>query len=112
MIGRAAYHDPALLGAADRLIFGAETADVRAEDAVRAMLPYIEAECSKGTRLAAITRHMLGAFQGRPGARRWRRMLSEEAHRPGAGPALVERALAAVTDRVTEPVTEPVAETL
>jgi tRNA-dihydrouridine synthase A len=44
---------------------------------------------------------MLGAFQGRPGARAWRRMLSEEAHRPGAGPELVERALAQVDARAT-----------
>ena len=54
------------------------------------MLPYIEAERGAGTGLHAITRHMLGAFQGRPGARAWRRVLSEGAHRPGAGPELVE----------------------
>jgi tRNA-dihydrouridine synthase A len=58
------------------------------------MLPYIDAELTRGARLHAITRHMLGAFQGRPGARGWRRSLSEEAHRPGAGPEVVERALA------------------
>jgi len=96
MIGRAAYHGPALLGAADRRVFRAAAADVAPEDAVRATLPYIEAERGRGTPLHAITRHMLGAFQGRPGARTWRRILSEGAHRPGAGPDLVERALAAV----------------
>jgi tRNA-dihydrouridine synthase A len=96
MIGRAAYHAPALLGAVDRRIFGDTGSDRTAEAAVRAMLPYIEAERGRGTPLNAITRHMLGAFQGRPGARAWRRMLSEEAHRPGAGPELVERALAQV----------------
>ena len=89
MIGRAAYHAPALLGAADRRIFGAPGPDVAAEAAVRAMLPYIEAESGRGTPLNAITRHMLGAFQGRPGARAWRRTLSEGAHLPGAGPELV-----------------------
>jgi len=99
MIGRAAYNDPALLGAADRVIFGAPGPDVAAADAVRAMLPYIERELSRGTRLHRITRHMLGAFQGRPGARAWRRALSEGAHRPGAGPELVAAALA----RVAEP---------
>lgn len=93
MIGRAAYHAPALLGAADRRIFGGTAPDVSAEDAVAAMLPYIEAEMSRGATLHAITRHMLGAFQGRPGARAWRRTLSEGAHLQGAGPALVERAL-------------------
>ncbi len=97
MIGRAAYHNPALLGAVDRRIFGAATPDVAAEDAVRAMLPYIEAELRDGAELAHVTRHMLGAFQGRPGARAWRRTLSERAHRPGAGPEIVELALAEVT---------------
>jgi tRNA-dihydrouridine synthase A len=96
MIGRAAYHAPALLGAVDRRIFGEQVRDVSAETAVRAMLPVIEAERARGTGLHAIVRHMLGAFQGRPGARAWRRRLSEEAHRPGAGPELVERALALV----------------
>jgi tRNA-dihydrouridine synthase A len=95
-IGRAAYHAPALLGAADRRVFGAPGPDVTPEAAVEAMLPYIEAERGRGTPLNAITRHMLGAFQGRPGARAWRRTLSEEAHRPGAGPELVRRALAKV----------------
>ena len=96
MIGRAAYHAPALLGAVDRRIFGETGPDRTATQAVRAMLPYIEAERSRGTPLNTVTRHMLGAFQGRPGARAWRRMLSENAHRPGAGPEVVERALAMV----------------
>jgi tRNA-dihydrouridine synthase A len=96
MIGRAAYIAPALLGAADRVIFGAPGPDVTAEAAVRGMLPYIQAELRRGAGLHQITRHMLGAFQGRPGARAWRRLLSEGAHRRGAGRELVERALAAV----------------
>ncbi len=105
MLGRAAYHTPALLGAADRRIFAGATPDVLPEQAVRAMLPYIDTELGRGERLNRITRHMLGAFQGRPGARAWRRMLSEEAHRPGAGPALVERALACIQG--AEPVPQP-----
>jgi tRNA-dihydrouridine synthase A len=96
MIWRAAYQAPGLLGAADRTIFGATGPDVPAEVAVRAMLPYIEAELRRGARLHTIARHMLGAFQGRPGARAWRRTLSEDAHPPGAGPELVERAMAAL----------------
>ncbi len=97
MIGRAAYHDPAaILGPADRRIFGAPGPDIAAEEAVSAMLPYIEDQLSKGTRLNQITRHMLGAFAGRPGARQWRRLLSEEAHKPGAGPELVARALSCI----------------
>jgi tRNA-dihydrouridine synthase A len=96
MIGRAAYHTPAMLGAVDRRVFGEAGPDVAAEDAVRAMLPWIEAERRRGTGLHQIVRHMLGAFQGRPGARAWRRMLSENAHRAGAGPELVLGALAEV----------------
>ncbi|WP_210877239.1 tRNA dihydrouridine(20/20a) synthase DusA [Roseovarius autotrophicus] len=97
MVGRAAYHQPAdILCAADRRIFGAPGPDSTAEGAVRAMLPYIEGHLMAGGRLNQITRHMLGLFAGRPGARGWRRMLSEGAVRPGAGPELVEAALAEV----------------
>ncbi len=97
MIGRAAYHHPAdMLLDADRRIFG-EPRRLSAHEVVRAMLPYIEAERASGTRLATITRHMLGLFTGAPGARQWRRILSEGAHLPGAGPELVEQALAAVS---------------
>ena len=97
MVGRAAYQDPAtILGPADARIFGEDIAPNAAEDAVRAMLPYIEAQLADGARLNQITRHMLTLFQGRPGARRWRRLLSEGAHLPGAGPDLVEQALAAI----------------
>ncbi|MFL4471687.1 tRNA dihydrouridine(20/20a) synthase DusA [Tateyamaria armeniaca] len=96
MIGRAAYHQPAdILSQADRRIFGAGP-DTSAEAAVAAMLPYIEAHLSNGGRLHQITRHMLGLFAGRPGARGWRRTLSEGATQPGAGPELVEAALECV----------------
>jgi tRNA-dihydrouridine synthase A len=97
MIGRAAYHHPAsILAEADRRVFGAKEPDARPEDAVRAMLDYIEVERGRGEPLNRITRHMLGLFSGRPGARRWRRVLSENAHRPGAGPELVLAALRSV----------------
>ncbi|WP_299040933.1 tRNA dihydrouridine(20/20a) synthase DusA [uncultured Tateyamaria sp.] len=97
MIGRAAYHQPAdILAQADRRIFG-KGQDRTAENAVAAMLPYIEAHLSAGGRLHQITRHMLGLFAGRPGARAWRRTLSEGATRDGAGPELVMVALAHVT---------------
>jgi tRNA-dihydrouridine synthase A len=94
MVGRAAYHQPAdILCAADRRIFGAPGPDATPEGAVCAMLPYIEAHLVAGGRLNQITRHMLGLFAGRPGARGWRRTLSEGAARPGAGPELVRAAL-------------------
>lgn len=93
MIGRTAYHEPAaILSTADEEFFG-DGALVSAEQAVLRMLPYIESELTKGTRLNQITRHMLGAFSGRPGARRWRRVLSEGAHKDNAGTELVLAAL-------------------
>ena len=98
MIGRAAYHQPAdILGGADRRIFGRPGPDVTAAQAVEAMLPYIEAHLASGGRLHQITRHMLGLFAGRPGARGWRRTLSEGVSKPGAGPELVAAALSHVT---------------
>ncbi|RKF16647.1 tRNA dihydrouridine(20/20a) synthase DusA [Roseovarius spongiae] len=103
MVGRAAYHQPAdILCAADRRIFGATGPDSAAEGAARAMLPYIEAHLAAGGRLHQVTRHMLGLFAGRPGARGWRRTLSEGATRPGAGPELVEAALGEVTSLAAE----------
>ncbi len=104
MVGRAAYHQPAdILCAADRRIYGATGPDSTAEGAVRDMLPYIEAHLASGGRLHQITRHMLGLFAGKPGARAWRRHLSEGATRPGAGPELIERALGEVTDLTEYP---------
>ncbi|NKX42452.1 tRNA dihydrouridine(20/20a) synthase DusA, partial [Rhodobacteraceae bacterium R_SAG2] len=97
MVGRAAYHQPSdILCAADRRIYGTgEVSDP--VEVVAQMLGYIEGEMAKGARLHQITRHMLGLFAGRPGARNWRRVLSEGASRPGAGTELVEAALQQVT---------------
>ncbi|MCF6304036.1 MAG: tRNA dihydrouridine(20/20a) synthase DusA [Rhodobacteraceae bacterium] len=93
MIGRSAYHHPAdILCSADRRFFGG-IADSNITDAIHKMLPYIENELSKGARLNRITRHMLGAFSGRPGARNWRRVISEGAHLEGAGPELIIKAM-------------------
>jgi tRNA-dihydrouridine synthase A len=94
MFGRAAYHNPGdILGSADRVVFGDSKPDRLAEDVVRDMLPYIQAHLDNGGKLHQITRHMLGLFTGRPGARAWRRVLSEGATQPDAGTSLVERAL-------------------
>jgi len=96
MVGRSAYHQPSdVLCTADPDIFGVGTVSDPVQ-VVRQMLSYIEAHLSSGGRLHQVTRHMLGLFAGRPGARQWRRILSEGAHRDSAGPALVEQALAAV----------------
>ncbi|KFI31306.1 tRNA-dihydrouridine synthase A [Haematobacter massiliensis] len=94
MIGRAAYHDPGeILLPADRLIFGSDTPDRSPEAVVAAMRPYIARHLAIGGRLGAITRHMLGLFAGRPGARSWRRSLSEAGSRPDAGLEALDRAL-------------------
>jgi tRNA-dihydrouridine synthase A len=95
MIGRAAYHDPAsVLIGADALWGEAYAPDAIA--VVEAMRPYIAEHLANGGRLHQITRHMLGLFTGRPGARAWRRVLSEGASREGAGLDLLTRALAEV----------------
>ncbi|MEM5519591.1 tRNA dihydrouridine(20/20a) synthase DusA [Sulfitobacter sp. AS59] len=84
MVGRSAYHSPAdILCQADRRIYG-QGEDTTAEAAVAQMLPYIDAHIAGGGRLNQITRHMMGLFAGRPGARVWRRMLSENASGPQA----------------------------
>jgi tRNA-dihydrouridine synthase A len=97
MLGRAAYHNPAVLADIDRRFYGDPETPADQAEAVLAMLPYVARETAAGTPLAAITRHMLGLFQGRPGARLWRQMLSVDARSPGAGTALLETALLAVT---------------
>jgi tRNA-dihydrouridine synthase A len=95
MLGRAAYHEPGLLGDVDVRLFGAGE-PVGPLDAVARYRPYVAAALGRGVRLAAITRHMLGLFHGRPGARAWRRILTVESCAPGAGLEVVDRALDAV----------------
>ena len=96
MIGRAAYHAPAeVLCGADARIFG-QPGGLSPEAAAEAMIPYAESHIAAGGKLNQITRHMLGLFAGRPGARAWRRCLSEGVSRPGAGPSLIRDALAQV----------------
>jgi tRNA-dihydrouridine synthase A len=94
MLGRAAYQNPALLLDADRRVFGSNPPSASREQAVARYLPYIEARLDEGVPLHAMTRHMLGLYHARPGGRAWRRVLSERAHRPGAGLEVVQAALA------------------
>ncbi len=97
MIGRAAYHTPSeVLLNADAQIFG-RAGQKTAEEVVMQMIPYIEAHLIAGGRLNNITRHMLGLFAGRSGARQWRRTLSEQSHIKGAGPDVVLQALTHIT---------------
>ena len=92
MLGRAAYHDPYLLAQVEAALYG-EPLRSR-EEVLRQLRPYVEAELARGAALKHISRHLLGLFQGEPGARAFRRTISEGAHLPGAGWELIERALA------------------
>lgn len=94
MVGRAAYHQPYdILGAADQRLFGSARASLTRHEVALAMEDYIGRHLAAGGKLAQVTKHMLGLFAGQPGARRWKRVLSEGAHKDGAGFELVKEAL-------------------
>jgi tRNA-dihydrouridine synthase A len=98
MLGRAAYHEPVILGDADRRFFDADAPGVGPFDAVEAYKPYLSARLSEGVPMHAMTRHMLGLMHGRPGARTWRRILTVETIGRTSGLEVVDRALAAVRE--------------
>ena len=95
MLGRAAYHTPEVLGQVDRRLFGAGE-DVDPFQAVELYRSYMAAQLARGVHLSAMTRHMLGLFHGRPGARAWRRILTVEGVKAGADLSVVDAALSAV----------------
>ncbi len=92
MIGREAYHNPWLLVEADRLIFDDPHPLPSRHEVLEGLTPLVERELARGTRLNRITRHILGLFHGQPGARAWRRWLSEHAHLPEAGMEVIREA--------------------
>ena len=92
MIGREAYHNPWILAQADPLIFGEPTPASRRQAVIEALLPWVEEELAAGIGLQSISRHLLGLFTGVAGARAWRRHLSEQAHRKGAGVEVLREA--------------------
>ena len=94
MLGRAAYQTPWLLARVDSALFGGSDPAATPEAVIEALLPYVERQLAAGERLNRVTRHVLGLFAGRPGARRFRRHLSERAHRPGADADTLRAALA------------------
>ncbi|MBI1261461.1 MAG: tRNA dihydrouridine(20/20a) synthase DusA [Rhizobiales bacterium] len=93
MIGRAAYQSPWVLADVDRRFYGVAAPPRSREDVIKALLPYVEAELAKGTHLHAITRHILGLFQACPGARAFRRYISENATQAGADADVIRHAL-------------------
>jgi len=105
MLGREVYQNPWLLASVDHEIFGDPPQSRSRSDIIRAFLPHVRRELLRGTPLQHMTRHILGLYRGVPGGRRFRRHLSENAHRPNAGIAVLEDAMA-----LTEVIQETVAE--
>lgn len=103
MIGREAYHNPYLLAEADRTLFGDEHAVPSRAEVIEQMIPYIEREMAQGHTLHSITRHMLGLYHGVPGARAFRRVLSTEGVKRGAGIHTLREALAQVERNSHQP---------
>jgi tRNA-dihydrouridine synthase A len=93
MMGRAAYQNPALLLDVDAVFFGEAAPFAGAVEVVEAFIPYVEARLAEGVPLHAMTRHLLGLFNGFPGARGWRRDLAVEAVKPGADTRVLRAAL-------------------
>ncbi len=102
MMGRAAYQEPWRLREVDPLLFGEPAPFDSAKEAALALIPYIERELARGTRLNAITRHVLGLFRAVPGARAFRRHLATEAVKPGADASVMADALALVVDSASD----------
>ena len=98
MMGRAAYQEPWRLLEVDPLLFGEPARFASPREAAEALIPYLERELARGTRLHAVTRHVLGLFRGVPGARAFRRHLATEGVKPGADAHTFRAALALVVD--------------
>lgn len=96
MIGREAYQNPWMLADADAALFGRENPATDRDAVIEALLPYVEQQLAAGVHLNHITRHILGLYQGVPGARKFRRHLSENAYQPEAGLDTLVEALSLV----------------
>ncbi|MGF1478444.1 MAG: tRNA dihydrouridine(20/20a) synthase DusA [Cyanophyceae cyanobacterium] len=93
MVGRAAYDHPYLFATVDREIYGEEATPLTRHEVVEAMLPYIDYWVARGVKLNSISRHMLSLFLGQAGTKAWKRHISEQAHRAGAGADVIRSAL-------------------
>lgn len=110
MLGRAAYHDPWVLAGVDPLMKNLPAPVLRRRDAIEAFLPYMADKLEEGVRLTNMTKHILGLFHGVPGARAWRRRLTVDAVKPGAGLDVVHAALAEIRDEALDNSALPVQE--
>ncbi|MDT6940640.1 tRNA dihydrouridine(20/20a) synthase DusA [Brucella pseudogrignonensis] len=102
MLGRVAYHNPAILADVDHLIYGEDEKHVDMAEIIEAMCEYVDRHIAHGGRLSHISRHMIGLFTGQPGARRWRQMLSTDASKPDASSDLLRQAYASVMEASAE----------
>lgn len=98
MLGREAYANPYLLAEVDQQIYGESRPVISREEVMEAFIEYCAEQLSKGTRLNHLTRHILGLYQGMPGARHFRRVLSERAHKPGVGVEIIRQAMDALNE--------------
>jgi tRNA-dihydrouridine synthase A len=98
MMGRTAYHEPYVLADVDQRLFGRDTAVPSRHEVLQRFLHYVEQQLGQGVRLNAMARHVLGLFHGAPGARSYRRHLSEYMHKEGAGPDVLTQAAAMVPE--------------
>ena len=96
MLGREAYQNPYLLAEVDSQLYKCHRPVISRTEVLGKMFPYIEQQLKLGTQLSHITRHMLGLYQGIPGGRRYRRHISENAHKAGAGIEVLQDAVALV----------------
>jgi len=101
MVGREAYSNPYILAGVDQQIYGSNREIPSRDQVMQGFIAYCEEQLAKGTRLNHMTRHVLGLYQGIPGARQFRRIISEEAHKPNAGIDVVKRALQALQEPQT-----------
>lgn len=102
MIGREAYRNPYVLSRADASVFGDHHPVPTRTEIAEALLPYVATQMQRGVPLSRMTRHLLGLFQGQPGARLWRRHISENAHKRGASVEVVQQALALVHNNLVK----------
>ena len=98
MVGRQAYQDTYFLSSVDALYYGDQDPVRSRRSVIQEMLPYVDAHCRQGGRLNAITRHLHGLFAGQPGAKAWRRYLSENSYQSGRGAEVLEQALTLVPE--------------
>lgn len=98
MVGREAYANPYLLAEVDQAIYGVSRSPVSREEVMEGFMDYCQEQLSRGTRLNHLTRHILGLYQGLPGARQFRRILSEQAHKPDAGLEVIRRAIGVLNE--------------